>query len=75
MLDMGKCPFLLTTLVALCFVVIHASDDPNPEPDVTKEPWDSRVRVVEYDGFWRFIERHPLVLMEFYAPWWVVHVQ
>ena len=38
--------------------------------EATKEPEDSKVHVIEYDNFWRFIDRHPLVLMEFYAPWW-----
>jgi hypothetical protein len=27
-------------------IVIHASDGQNPESDVTKEPWDSKARVV-----------------------------
>ena len=34
------------------------------------EPADSKVHVVTYDTFDRFIKKHPLVLMEFYAPWW-----
>ena len=33
------------------------------------EPLDSKVHVLSYDNYYRFIERHPLVLMEFYAPW------
>jgi hypothetical protein len=36
----------------------------------TTEPADSKVHVIEYDKFWRFLDRHPLILMEFYAPWW-----
>lgn len=36
-----------------------------------EEPPDSKVHVVNYDTFNRFInnKHHPLVLMEFYAPW------
>jgi hypothetical protein len=34
------------------------------------EPADSKVHVIEYEGFWRFLDRNPLILMEFYAPWW-----
>lgn len=38
--------------------------------EATIEPDDSKVHVIEYEKFHRFIDRHPLVLMEFYAPWW-----
>eukprot|EP00943_MAST-04B_sp_MAST-4B-sp1_P003551 g3551.t1 len=33
------------------------------------EPNDSKVHVLSYDNYYRFLERHPLILMEFYAPW------
>ena len=72
---LGRSALCLATLLALWAIEIQASDGQKPESDVTKEPWDSKVRVVEYDGFWRFIDRHPLVLMEFYAPWLVLYIQ
>ena len=34
-----------------------------------KEPENSMVNVLTFDTFHRFIERHPLVLLYFYAPW------
>eukprot|EP01051_Picozoa_sp_SAG22_P023902 SAG22_NODE_6377_length_864_cov_2.033987_1_plen_149_part_10 len=37
--------------------------------ECTHEPADSKVNVLTADNFHRFIKRHPLVLMEFYAPW------
>jgi len=33
------------------------------------EPNESKVHVLSYDNYYRFLERHPLILMEFYAPW------
>ena len=34
------------------------------------EPNDSKVHVLSYDNYYRFLERHPLILMGiFYAPW------
>ena len=34
-----------------------------------EEPPNSKVHVLTFDTIHRFIERHPLILMEFYAPW------
>lgn len=33
------------------------------------EPKNSKVHQLTFDTINRFIERHPLILMEFYAPW------
>jgi len=33
------------------------------------EPANSKVHALTFDNIHRFIERHPLILMEFYAPW------
>ena len=33
------------------------------------EPSDSKVKSVEYQNFQSFVSTHPLVLMQFYAPW------
>jgi hypothetical protein len=38
-------------------------------PECTKEPADSKVNVLNAGNFHRFIKRHPMTLMEFYAPW------
>ncbi len=65
MVDRG---LILPCMLLLSFAVSYAANADNVE--ATKEPADSKVHVIEYDHFWRFIERHPLVLMEFYAPWW-----
>jgi thioredoxin-like negative regulator of GroEL len=35
----------------------------------TIEPPDSKVHVLNYRNFDRFVKRNPLILMEFYAPW------
>lgn len=35
----------------------------------TIEPADSKVHVLNYRNFDRFVKRNPLILMEFYAPW------
>jgi steroid 5-alpha reductase family enzyme len=59
----------LVVFIALCIGVVsgaHADDN----AEATKEPPDSKVHVLEYEGFWRFLDRHPLILLEFYAPWW-----
>ena len=37
--------------------------------ECTHEPSDSKVTVLNPDNFHRFINKNPLVLMEFYAPW------
>jgi thiol-disulfide isomerase/thioredoxin len=37
--------------------------------ELLKEPPNSKVSVLTFDSINRFIERHPLILMEFYAPW------
>jgi thiol-disulfide isomerase/thioredoxin len=37
--------------------------------ELLKEPPNSKVSVLTFDSFHRFIERHPLILVEFYAPW------
>ncbi len=55
-------------MLFLLFAVSYAANAENAES--TKEPADSKVHVIEYEQFWRFLDRHPLVLMEFYAPWW-----
>ena len=39
------------------------------DADGIPEPNDSKVHVLSYDNYYRFLERHPLILMEFYAPW------
>lgn len=33
------------------------------------EPKNSKVHQLTFDTIHRFVERHPLILMEFYAPW------
>ena len=71
MLPRGKVETKVAALLLLCCLKVVASSEPDSDsgPNETVEPWDSKVRVVEFDGFWRFLDRHPLILMEFYAPW------
>ena len=50
----------------LCFAASSSGGDAS----ATVEPADSKVHQIEYAEFWRFVEKNPLVLMEFYAPWY-----
>ena len=63
---------LLTNLFLLALTVTTASAHGAPaggtEAD-TIEPSDSKVHVLTYRNFERFVKRNPLILMEFYAPW------
>ncbi len=63
---------LLWTVAALaCILLTEDSFAAQAGNDAaTHEPADSKVHVIEYEKFHRFIDRHPLILMEFYAPWW-----
>ncbi len=67
---MSRIDLLVPCILCLSFVVSYAANAENTE--ATKEPADSKVHVIEYEHFGRFLDRHPLVLMEFYAPWWWV---
>ena len=68
------CPTMVRRITAtICFGLLAASLSfaaHSDNAEATKEPSDSKVHVIEFDGFWRFLDRNPLVLMEFYAPWW-----
>ncbi|GMH61020.1 hypothetical protein TrST_g359 [Triparma strigata] len=48
----------------LCSTALAAVED-------TYEPADSKVNVLDYDNFHRFLDQHQddVILMEFYAPW------
>ena len=56
-----------TRLVVVAGLIAAASWAPllarADEKDIA-EPTDSKVNVLTYDNYFRFIERHPLVLME-----------
>lgn len=63
---------------ALLFCVVYAMTLPLSEAGgghheggekLLEEPPNSKVHVLTFDTIHRFIERHPLILMEFYAPW------
>jgi len=58
---------------ALCaMTLLHGSTANAPGcngVECTHEPADSKVTVLNPDNFHRFINKNPLVLMEFYAPW------
>ena len=58
------------SLFAILFAGSYAASGGNDA--ATIEPDDSKVHVITFDKFHRFIDRHPLILMEFYAPWWCV---
>lgn len=53
---------------ALC-ATVRANDSACTGVECTHEPADSKVTVLNPDNFHRFIDKNPLVLMEFYAPW------
>ena len=46
-----------------------SSPPPCHDPECTKEPADSKVFQLNPDNFHRFVNKNPLTLMEFYAPW------
>jgi thioredoxin-like negative regulator of GroEL len=60
--------FFLVTLMATSVASHGAPSGDHSEAD-TIEPSDSKVHVLTYRNFDRFVKRNPLILMEFYAPW------
>ncbi len=63
--------FLWTAVALACILLTEDSFAAHAgSEEATHEPPDSKVHVIEYEKFHRFIDRHPLILMEFYAPWW-----
>ena len=56
------CNFVVRYTTNLCFSLYSFKAD-------TIEPADSKVHVLNYRNFDRFVKRNPLILMEFYAPW------
>jgi len=52
--------------IAFLFVFLLSA---KADESLTIEPPDSRVNVLSYNNFDRFIQRNELILMEFYAPW------
>ena len=64
---------ILLRLAALAAAVTTASAAAAPHgckgEECTHEPPDTKVTVLNAGNFHRFIKRHPLTLMEFYAPW------
>ena len=64
----AKLAFAAVLNLAILVAAVNAAQGGNDE--ATKEPPDSKVHVIEYENFWRFLKRNELILMEFYAPWW-----
>ena len=50
-------------------VASHGAPSGDHSEADTIEPSDSKVHVLTYRNFDRFVKRNPLILMEFYAPW------
>jgi len=65
---MGRA-LLVCALLALALPSAEAGGGAPGGEELLKEPPNSKVSVLTFDSFHRFIERHPLILVEFYAPW------
>lgn len=55
--------FLPALALALGLLLVSGVDASIPEPD------DSQVHVLNFDNFHRFLRKHELCVVEFYAPW------
>ena len=60
---------MIRQIAAAVIVLLAATHFADADSAGIPEPNDSKVHVLSYDNYYRFLERHPLILMEFYAPW------
>lgn len=60
---------MIRQIAAAVLALVAATHFADADSAGIPEPNDSKVHVLSYDNYYRFLERHPLILMEFYAPW------
>lgn len=60
---------LVRAVVPVVVLLLFASPGAVGQEELTHEPPNSKVHQLTYDNFWSFLDRHPLALVEFYAPW------